>query len=506
MILSRKTLSNIPANDWVLPSEKVFDLPEKVLQFGTGVLLRGLPDYFINKANNQGIFNGRVVIVKSTSSGGTNEFAEQDGLFTHIIKGIEDGNNVEENIINASISRVLSAKDEWAEILKCAESPDMEVVISNTTEVGITLKEDDKVTGAPPASFPGKLLAFLYRRFQFFKGDASKGMVIIPTELITQNGKKLEAIILELARLNSLDSSFTDWLKSANYFCDSLVDRIVPGKLPQQQKEELQKETGFSDELMIMSESYSLWAIEAHHPIVAKKLSFAKADKGVVIAPDINKFRELKLRLLNGTHTFSCGLAFLAGFTTVKQAMESEEIPAYMKQLMLKEIAPSIPLAIDPADSTDFANRVLDRFRNPQIEHNWIAISVQYSSKMKLRNIPVLLEHYKKTTAPPELMALGFAGHILFMKCEEEDGKYYGNLNGNKYPVQDDKAQLYAGKWHNFTSSALVNSILSDTALWDTDLTALPGFAALVATKLEGLQSGDLKQVIKDEQIEKEPV
>src|SRR3954469_1491731 len=133
MQLSRKALSDITISGWQLPSDQVFQLPEKVLQFGTGVLLRGLPDYFINKANNQGVFNGRVVIVKSTSSGGTNEFAEQDGLFTHCIRGIEEGNKVEENIINASISRVLSAKDEWNEILKCAENPDMEVIISNTT-------------------------------------------------------------------------------------------------------------------------------------------------------------------------------------------------------------------------------------------------------------------------------------------------------------------------------------------------------------------------------------
>jgi tagaturonate reductase len=166
MILSREALKSISANDWSLPSESVFQLPEKVLQFGTGVLLRGLPDYFINKANNQGIFNGRVVIVKSTSSGGTNEFASQDSLYTHCIRGIENGNPVEENIINASVSRVLSAKDEWNEILKCAENPEMEVVISNTTEVGIALKADDTINDTPPISFPGKLLAFLYSRYQ----------------------------------------------------------------------------------------------------------------------------------------------------------------------------------------------------------------------------------------------------------------------------------------------------------------------------------------------------
>jgi tagaturonate reductase len=260
MNLSRTDLSKITVENWSIPAENILQLPEKVLQFGTGVLLRGLTDYFINKANNQGVFNGRVVIVKSTSSGSTDEFSRQDGLFAHCIRGIQGGKKVEENLINASISRVLSARDKWNEILKCAENTEMEVVISNTTEVGISLNKEDKINDAPPASFPGKLLAFLYRRFQHFKGDETKGMVIIPTELIPQNGKKLRAIILELANLNTLEAAFINWINNCNFFCDSLVDRIVPGKLPQPQKEELQKTTGFTDELMIMSESYSLWA------------------------------------------------------------------------------------------------------------------------------------------------------------------------------------------------------------------------------------------------------
>jgi tagaturonate reductase len=505
MQLSRKTLSNITISGWQLPSDQVFQLPEKVLQFGTGVLLRGLPDYYINKANNQGIFNGRVVIVKSTSSGGTNEFADQDGLYTHLVRGLEGGKKVEENIINASVSRVLSAKEEWAEILKCAENPEMDVVISNTTEVGITLNPEDNVNGTPPASFPGKLLAFLYRRFQFFKGDPSKGMVIIPTELIPQNGDKLESIVLELAHLNSIESAFMDWLETSNHFCNSLVDRIVPGKLPEQQRKDLESSAGFTDELMIMSESYSLWAIEASDPIVAEKLSFSRADKGVVIAPDINKFRELKLRLLNGTHTFSCGLAFLAGFTTVKQAMESGEIPGYMERLMLAEIAPAIPLQIDRAESTEFSKKVLDRFRNPEIEHNWLAITVQYSSKMKLRNIPVLLEHYKKSRTTPEAMALGFAGHIVFMKCTEENGKFYGDYNGKKYPVQDDNAALYAEKWSQ-SPNRIVEAVLADTKLWEVNLMALPGFAESVETKLAALQKGAVMQALGAIQTQNELV
>jgi tagaturonate reductase len=228
MKLSRYTLKNIAGNI-TIPDESVFELPEKVLQFGTGVLLRGLPGYFIDKANNQGIFNGRIVVVKSTTHGDTSAFKKQDGLYTLCVRGLENGENVEENYINASISRVLDAHHEWKEILECAHNRNMQVIISNTTEVGIQFSNDN-IKQHPPKSYPGKLLAFLYERFKAFDGSEHSGMVIVPTELIPDNGTKLQAIVLELAHLNGLEDAFIEWLEAHNHFCNSLVDRIVPGK------------------------------------------------------------------------------------------------------------------------------------------------------------------------------------------------------------------------------------------------------------------------------------
>lgn len=86
-----------------------------------------------------------------------------------------------------------------------------------------------------------------------------------------------------------------------------------------------------------------------------------------------------------------------------------------------------------PGESTEFSNKILDRFRNPYIEPKVLAITVQYSSKMKLHNIPLLLQFYKTTSDPPELMAFSFAAHIFFMHCREENGKFFGNYHGNKY-------------------------------------------------------------------------
>ena len=492
MILSKNNLQQIGSGAQTEKVPALFDLPEKVLQFGTGVLLRGLPDYFIDKANKQGLFNGRVVIVKSTSAGDSAAFTTQDGLYTQCIRGVENGEKKEENIINASVSRIINAGDAWQEVLDCAANPDMQVVISNTTEVGITLVEED-ISRTPPASFPGKLLAFLYRRYQVFNADRSKAMVILPTELITDNGKKLKAILVELARFNNLEQAFLDWLES-NYFCSTLVDRIVPGKLAAARHEQMQQELGYTDELMIMSESYSLWAIEAADKQVNEILSFAPADQGVVIQPDINVFRELKLRLLNGTHTFSCGLAYLSGFRTVKEAMDNGAFTQFMEALMMQEIIPSITGdTLSQGEAENFVRKVLDRFRNPHIEHLWLSITMQYTSKMKMRNLPVLKKYYERKGAVPAHMSLGFAAYLLFMKCEKgADGKFYGSAHGNTYLVNDDSAEYFSQAWEGADAATLVQKVLNSTALWDYNVSMLPGFADAVTANLEQLQQGSV--------------
>jgi len=496
MILSRYTLKNINSQKVSIPADALFELPEKVLQFGTGVLLRGLPDYFIDKANRQGIFNGRIVVVKSTSHGDTSAFEKQDSLYTLCVRGIENGKKIEENIINASISRVLNAHDQWEQILECAHNSNMEVIISNTTEVGIQLVNDD-IRRHPPVSFPGKLLAFLYERFRAFGGSAHSRMVIVPTELIPENGRKLESIVLELAHLNGLEETFIEWVEQHNCFCNSLVDRIVPGKPDAGFQPALEAELGFTDNLLTVSEVYRLWAIEGGEH-VKKILSFSQADAGVVIEPDIEKFRELKLRMLNGTHTLSSGVAFLGGCKTVRQSMEDELISSYISELMQQEIAPAIPVHIPLTESREFGATVLDRFRNPHIEHQWSSITMNYTSKMKMRCIPVLMQHYKESETPPEFFALGFAAYIFYMKPVTRKGdQFFGEYNGQPYLIQDEKAAEFSRRWSGLSAVALVEDVLHDTETWGHDLNSLPGFQASVLEKLNRIIDHGVRETLE---------
>ena len=505
MILSGNTLKNISSANIEIPSKATFELPEKVLQFGTGVLLRGLPDYFINKANQQGIFNGRIVVVKSTSQGDASGFEKQDNLYTLCVRGIENGNKVEQNIINSSISRVLNAKDDWEEILNCAHDQNMQVIVSNTTEVGIQLVNED-IRRHPPVSFPGKLLSFLYERYQAFNGSRQSGMVIIPTELIPNNGKILESIVLDLAHLNGLEEAFIEWLECCNHFCNSLVDCIVPGQPDTAVLNSLQSELGYKDDLLIMGEVYRLWAIEGDENI-KNVLSFAQADDRVKIESNIDVYRELKLRLLNGTHTISCGLAFLAGCKTVKQAMDDELLSGYISDVMINEIAPAIPYAVDAEVAKDFGAKVLDRFRNPHIKHQWIGITVQYSSKMKLRCVPILSKHYKTCQNPPKLLALGFAAYIFFMKpVKNIKGKFYGELNGEQYLIHDDNADVFMKRWQQLNPQEVVQDVLNDSGFWGESLNVFPGFYNTVTENLNLLMNIGAKDTIESVQSKKEVV
>ncbi len=475
----------------ILSEPSLTQLPEKVLQFGTGVLLRGLCDYFIDKANKEGIFNGRIVVVKSTDSGGADTFAEQDNLYTICVRGIDKGAPKEENIISSAISRVLSAQSQWGDILATAKDPAIEIVVSNTTEVGLQYVEES-ILQTPPASFPAKLTAWLYERFQ----AGLPGAIIVPTELIVGNGDKLKEIVLQLCAFNQLPDAFTEWLNTENRFCNSLVDRIVPGKPKGEKLKELYDKLGYEDDLLTIAEVYRLWAIEGDEK-VKEVLSFYEADPGVKIEKNIEQYRELKLRMLNGTHTLMCGMAYLSGFETVKEALADELMEKFITILMTTEIVPAIPYKIEPKVCQRYGREVLDRFRNPYLEHQWISITLQYTMKMRMRNIPLLLNYYKEFNTIPQYFARGFAAYMLFMKAvKEENGKYYGQKDGELYLIQCDSAAYFHKVWQKNTTEQVVNKVLSNKALWGSDLTKLRGFAENVTTHLSNMQMIGVKEVV----------
>ena len=463
--------------DLLVPREALLGLPEKAVQFGTGALLRGFVDYFIDAANRGGEFNGRIVAIGSTGSGRDGSANEQDGLFTLLSSGIADGVTVEERRVVASVSRALSARTEWLKVLECARNPHLQLVFSNTTEVGIALDEEDSPEMSPPRSYPGKLTAFLHARATAFAFDASKGVVILPCELIEGNGDRLREIVTTLATRWSLGADFRGWLDGAVTFCNTLVDRIVPGTPTPERLAELERTLGYRDALVTACEPYRLFAIEGDERLAAR-LGFPAADPGIVVASSIAPYRLRKVRLLNGTHTIMAPVALLAGCETVFDAMRHDTVSRFIRRAMLEEIVPTL----DVPSAADFARETLDRFANPSIRHALIDITLHSTTKMRVRIVPSILAHVERNRRVPESLAFGFAAWLLFMRGDLQRERQRAGLT---VPA-DDASGTLAAAWKTAGSDrgALVRIVCSDESLWGSDLAMVPEFMESVAEHL----------------------
>lgn len=292
--LNRRNLKKIRSTAIAVPNASLFELPERILQFGTGPLLRALPAWCIQKANIQGLFNGRILAVTGDQQEEILRFNRQDALFTVCERNSNGKQSTASLSINAAISRVLNESLHWDQILRSVANPDMQVLITYTSGTEVVLKKDN-VHLQPPKSFPGKLLAVLYHRFRSFNGDPNSGMVIIHVSEGPGAGKGLDAIVLELAHQNGLEIAFLDWLETCNHFCNSIADRLVLASVTQQQQQELEKITGYKDELLLITEAYKSWRIETASKKVQKILSFSQAGTGVVLSPQLSSFGNMKL-------------------------------------------------------------------------------------------------------------------------------------------------------------------------------------------------------------------
>jgi len=479
--------------------QHTLDLPVKVLQFGTGVLLRGLCDYLIDKANKQHIFEGRIVVVKSTS-GSAEDFAAQDGLYTVCVRGLDgQGQTIDEASTVTAISRVVSAQDNWQGVLQVARNPHLEVILSNTTEVGIQYVEES-IFQNPPQSFPAKLTAFLYERFRTYGGKKDKGLVVVPTELITDNGLKLRECVEKVSAHNELGKLFNKWLKFHVKFCNSLVDRIVPGKPDPKTQAELEAKLGYEDALLTVAEPYLLWAIEGDER-VKKVLSFEQIDDNIIVDEDISYYRERKLRILNGSHSAAATLGYLSGFNITFECMNDPAMSAFYERVIFEEIVPTLPFEEQIEELKAFANDILNRYRNPFIQQKLIGITLQQSSKMNARNGATIARYYKKFGKVPPLFMLSFAAYLLFMKAvKKENEQYFGQRSDGFYPINDDKAAYFYEKWQSVTTdnvAAFVKDVLSDRNLWDNDITQYTGAVETITEHLIAMMNNGVKATMQ---------
>ncbi|WP_020571037.1 tagaturonate reductase [Neolewinella persica] len=463
-----------------------FDRPQRplrILQFGGGNFLRAFVDWMIDVLNEQTDFNGGVAIVKPTSRGDYDELRAQQGLFTVALDGIRQGELIADRRVVTCIQQVIQPYLDRAAFLATAELPELRFIISNTTEAGIRFREEPLPAEGMPSEFPAKLCLWLHHRFQYFgvKGRG-RGCIVLPLELIENNGDELRDCLLRYARHWGLSEAFQQWTLEENYFCNTLVDRIVSG-YPADRAAAIAAETGHDDPLLVAGEYYHSWVISGPD-LVALELPFGKTDLNVTFTEDLDAYREIKVRILNGAHTSIVPTGYLAGLETVGDVMADEKMNAFLEGVLNDEIIPS--LDYPKAELKAFAADVLDRFRNPSIHHKLMDISLNSTSKFRTRLLPSLLAYQAKKGTLPTGILRAFAALIRF---------YRGDRNGESIALRDDAGRIafLKAQWANVLSGQqtlhqLTGNVLGRADWWDIDLNTVPGLTRELTEALKKYQ------------------
>ena len=520
--------------------------PVRVLQYGEGNFLRAFTDYMFDVANEKGLFDGDIVIIKPRNTGSLEKFTRQDCCYTVCFRGITDGKaGVSERVVT-SVKEALSAYDDYEKYMRYAHLDTLKFIVSNTTEAGILYDGRDAYEDKPQNSYPGKLCRFLYERFAYFSdsvgGASDKGLIILPVELIDNNGAVLRDCVLKYAAQWDLSDAFMEWLKNDCVFASTLVDRIVPG-FPKDEAEEMFEKWGYRDELAVTAEPYGLWIIESEKDI-SKEVPLKAAGQDVMFTKNLAPFKKRKVRILNGAHTSFVPASFLAGNDYVLQSIEDKDIYGFIRGTLFEEIIPAlveserrtavrngenVPARCEDSlsgpgdkagqikgieagneagedliagfekDCEKFAEDVISRFANPYVKHMHMSIALNSVSKWKTRCLPSLLDYVNFYGKLPKRLTFSMAALIELYKGKElRDGLMVCNRGEEEYTLSDDPAVLeFFVKDDGTEKEDLVRAYLEKSEFHGMDLNMIEGFTEAVISVLELIESEGIRAAMK---------
>lgn len=470
------------------------DRPIKVVQFGEGNFLRAFVDYMIDIANEQGKFDGDIVLIKPIEFGSLDSFHAQDCQYTVSLRGIVDG---EAKILNRQVTSVADAVDaynDYPKYMGLAELDTLRFVVSNTTEAGIVFDSTDQFDARPPKSFPGKLTQFLYHRFNTFQGDPSKGLVMLPVELIDDNGIMLKKCVMRLIELWGLSDEFKTWVDEACIFTSTLVDRIVTG-YPRDTIENEWKSLGYKDHILVTGEPFALWVIESAKDI-RKELPLPDAGLPVIFTDNQKPYKQRKVRILNGAHTSFVLASYLCGNDIVKESMDDPDIRNFMVKTIFDEVIPTLSLPED--ELRKFAEAVITRFNNPYVKHALLSISLNSVSKWRARCMPSLLGYVDRFGKLPEHLTFSLAALMAFYHGTEiRDNALIGHRDGQEYSILDDMAVLEFFRDNcEKDIKTFVTAFLGNESFFGQDLTQVAELTDTVAGYLEDIKMNGMRAAL----------
>ena len=449
----------------------------RILQFGGGNFLRGFIDWKIDRMNEAAGTDWGIVILRSVGGRDASALNEQDGIYTVLSRGIgPEGTALSEPRVVGAVREEIDCQANWSRVLDLAARPEIEVILSNTTETGIVFDPDARLADAPPASFPAKLTALLAHRWRTLGPDAP-GWQVIPCELTDRAGDTLAARVHDHARAWNLPQGFLDWLAARVPFYNTLVDRIVTGA-PKADRDDIEVALGYRDPCLTTAELFHFLAIEQRADQPNLRLRLADHDAGTVVVPDVSGLKLRKVAILNGAHTALCPLALLAGVPTVGAAMGIDAARQFLTRTLDDEIIPTLDLP--PAETAAFAADVLRRFANPFVQHQWHDISLNAVSKIRTRNLDRMAAFEADRGHPPRRLTLSLAAWILF---------YLGRFPGAQHlPPRDTPEVLatFAGLRGLDDPHDLAAAVLAEPMFWGKPIDD-PTLLAALAKELRRL-------------------
>ena len=466
---------------------KVNKYPTKVIQFGEGNFLRAFVDWIIWNTNKVTDFNAGVVVVQPIERGMVDVLNAQDGLYHVNLQGIDNGQSVDSIDLVDVINYGLNPYTQNDEYMALAEDPNIRFVISNTTEAGIAFDSSCRLEDKPASSYPGKLTQLLYRRYQHFNGDLTKGFIILPCELIFLNGKELKKCIYQYMELWNLGEGFKTWFEQACGVYCTLVDRIVPG-YPKDTIDQIHERIGFKDNLVVKGEIFHLWVIEAPESVAAE-FPADKAGLNVLFVPSEAPYHERKVTLLNGPHTVLSPVGYLSGLDTVRECVEDSEVGKFVHKVMYEELLETLNLPKEELEK--YAASVVERFVNPFVKHFVTSIMLNSFPKYKTRDLPGLKTYLERKGELPMGLVLGLAAIITY---------YKGGKRGDVDIVPNDDAaivSLLQELWSSCDVRKVAEGVLAAEFIWGENLNDVPGLTDLVAADLDIIQNEGMRAAVK---------
>lgn len=465
--------------------------PVLAVQFGEGNFLRAFFDYMADVAHEAGTFDGSVAVIKPRAGALKPAFAEQGNAFTVLLRGLSDGQLVDDARVVKIVSKMVAPSEDYDAFLALAREKSLKFIVSNTTEAGIAYDESDEAlppqSGTLPTSFPAKMTRFLYERFTAFAGAADAGVSVLPMELSEDPGRALLTLCLRYAVAWDLGEAFADWLKNACRFRSTLVDRIVTG-YPADEADALAERLGYEDALLVAAEPYAQWVIEGRAEEFAE-LGFAEAGLPVIYTDDLYAYKNRKVRILNGAHTSFSLLSYLCGNDFVRQSMLDETVRAFVKRTLFDEILPTIDMPRDELEA--FTAAVLERFENPYIRHALLSIALNSAAKFRARCLPTLLDCAARDGRVPTCLGFAFAALLQFYTGEKSGHNTLTALrDGAEYTVSDDPAVIDAvSAASGLAPAEYARAIMTREDIWGEDLTKVADFYDVTVRNLTAMRT-----------------